>query len=123
MDKDIGKKIKKLTEDIVFLLTIPSVILGIAAMVLLSDTNFPLGIVVGIIIMVIGYFIAWLAKILLYGYGELIDKTSSIEALLAALLLKNQDGTVAKAVPAEGENADLAQQETDPTVSKNQDES
>lgn len=122
MDKDIGKKIKKLTEDIVFLLTIPSVILGIAVMVLLSDTNFPLGIVVGIIIMVIGYFIAWLAKILLYGYGELIDKTSSIEAILTALLLKNQDGTVAKAVPAEGENADLAQQKTDPTVSKNQDE-
>ncbi len=84
MYPEVGKKIKTLAKTVVILMTIPAVLLGIAVFVLLAQIE-DMGIVgffVGIGVIALGYFSAWLEEIKLYAYGELVDKTASIESHL-----------------------------------------
>ena len=74
MYDNIGKKIKGLATASFIVVAIAEVITGIALMV--SDDDM---ILVGLLVMVVGPIVAWVSSWLLYGFGELIDKTCSIE--------------------------------------------
>lgn len=73
MFTDIGKKIKALAKIIFYIDVLGA--LAAAKAVIASDSN---NTVLGLLIIPVGVILAWLATFLLYGYGELIDKTSEI---------------------------------------------
>ena len=73
MYDNIGGKIKGLAKAACIIEAIAAVITGIALSV--SDDALVVG---GLIIMIAGPFVAWVFSWLLYGYGELIEKTCEI---------------------------------------------
>lgn len=73
MYDNIGGKIKGLAKAIFIVLTIAAVIAGIALMA--SDEDM---IPIGLLIMLGGPLVTWVSSWLLYGFGELIDKTCDI---------------------------------------------
>lgn len=73
MYDNIGGKIKGLAKATFIVETIASVITGIFFMA--SDEDM---IPIGLLIIVLGPIIAWVSSWLLYGFGELIDKTCDI---------------------------------------------
>ncbi len=76
MFKNIGKKIKGLASGICIAGISISVIVGI---IIMSFSEYDDGmLLLGIIIMALGSLISWISSFCLYGYGELIDKTSEI---------------------------------------------
>lgn len=83
---EVGKKIKALAKVLLVLMMIPSVLLGIGIIVLFAQSKSEqltvVGFIIGIGVIALGYFFAWLSNILLYAYGELVDKTVSIESYL-----------------------------------------
>ena len=74
MYDNIGKKIKGLAKAVFIVEAIAMVITGIALMA--SDEYM---IPIGLLVMVVGPLVAWVSSWLLYGFGELIDKTCDIE--------------------------------------------
>ena len=77
MFTNIGKKIKILAVVICVIMAVSSFIGGI---VMISIDDDLIG--AGIATMILGPIGAWVGAFVLYGYGELIDKTSSIESIL-----------------------------------------
>ena len=75
MYDNIGEKIKNLALLIFVIGVIVSVIAGVAILLLDSE----IFIVLGILIIVAGSFIAWISSCFAYGFGELIDKTGETE--------------------------------------------
>jgi|GEM_PF-4963780 len=75
MYKNTGKKIKTLATVIAVLLMIIPVVLGIGS---LLQAN----ILLGVAILIIGPFLAWLSGLLLAGFGELVENTHEQLALL-----------------------------------------
>lgn len=73
MYDNIGGKIKGLAKAIFILEAIAAVIGGIAFMVEDEDM-----ILIGLLVMILGPIVAWVSSWLLYGFGELIDKTCDI---------------------------------------------
>ncbi len=73
---DIGCKIKGWAKWIFIIDAILAVLFGIATMV--SGEN-DFSIILGIMILVLGPIFAWILSWLLYGFGELIDKTCATE--------------------------------------------
>ena len=73
MYDNIGGKIKGLAKATFIVEAIATVITGIALMA--SDEDM---IPVGLLVMVVGPIVAWVSSWLLYGFGELIDKTCDI---------------------------------------------
>ena len=74
MYDNIGRKIKGLAKAIFIVESIVSVVAG---MILLSiSDNLILS---GVISILLGPLVAWVSSWLLYGFGELIDKTCAIE--------------------------------------------
>ncbi len=73
MYDNIGGKIKGLAKAIFIVEAIAAVITGIALMA--SDEDM---IPIGLLVMVVGPLVAWISSWLLYGFGELIDKTCDI---------------------------------------------
>lgn len=85
MFDNIGSRIKKAANNIHWIGVIVSIVLGIILIVV--DANLPsylrgLITIFGLLIMIFGAFLSWLLSCCLYGYGELIHKTSNIEAYL-----------------------------------------
>lgn len=76
MYDEIGKKLKDLATLSCIIGLIASIIIGLLVMIIVDNTIF---IVVGLIIMLVGCFISWVSSSLLYGFGELIDKTCDIQ--------------------------------------------
>ena len=76
MFKNIGGKIKKLSEIVTWIGIIASVILGIIIM-LPGDIM----ILVGVIVMAWGCFSSWIGSFLLYGYGQLIENSDKLVLL------------------------------------------
>ena len=74
----IGRKIKNLVKTLFY---IQVIIYGILAL-FLAISMAPVGILVGIVVFFIGSLFAWIFSWLLYGYGELIDKTCDMVELL-----------------------------------------
>lgn len=73
---DIGCKIKGWAKWIFIIEAIFAVLFGIVTMAA-GGNDF--SIIIGIMILVIGPIIAWISSWLLYGFGELIDKTCATE--------------------------------------------
>ena len=74
MYDNIGGKIKGLAKIVFIVEAIAAAITGIALMA--SDED---RILIGLLVMVVGPLVAWVSSWLLYGFGELIDKTCDIE--------------------------------------------
>ena len=74
----IGSKIKGLASVITWIGIIVSCISGFA---LISGGDEQ--ILIGIIVMIVGSLVAWISSFLLYGFGELIEKTCIIEERLS----------------------------------------
>lgn len=74
MYDNIGGKIKGMAKAIFVIVSIAAVIAGFAIMTV--DENF---IVFGAITMIVIPFIAYVSSFLLYGFGELVEKTCAIE--------------------------------------------
>lgn len=73
MYENIGMKIKNLSKLIFGLETALAII--IALIYLFGDGR---AIFIGLLILIIGPIVAWLSSLVLYGFGELIDKTSEV---------------------------------------------
>ena len=80
MYKNIGKKIKTLATVIFALDAIGFFIGGIVLIVVGADSRRggEEAILLGIAMMIVGPLFAWIASWMLYGFGELIDKTAEI---------------------------------------------
>lgn len=73
MHKEIGKKIKKMA---IVIFVLEAILFFIGAIILMAINNDLF--LVGILMMIIGPLLAWVSSFILYGFGELIDKTSEI---------------------------------------------
>ena len=73
MYDNIGGKIKVLAKVSFIVEAIAAVIAGIAFMI--EDDEF---ILMGLLIMILGPVVAWVSSWMLYGFGELVDKTCEI---------------------------------------------
>jgi len=73
MFDNIGDKIKVLAKVMFFLELITALIMGFALMFGEGETGG-----VGLIVFFVGPIVAWISSALLYGFGELIDKTCDI---------------------------------------------
>ena len=73
MYKEIGKKIKKLA---IVIFVLEAIVFFIGEIILMAINNDLF--LVGILMMIIGPLLAWVSSFILYGFGELIDKTSEI---------------------------------------------
>lgn len=78
MYNDVGKQIKNLASIIAIIEAISSAITGIIVAFIDFDDMWW----IGLIIIVGGLFVAWISNLILYAYGELVDKTSTIESYL-----------------------------------------
>ena len=74
MFTNIGKKIKALAQVIFWITVIGAVVGGIVIMVLDEDL-----IAIGLAVGAVGFLLAWISAMFLYGFGELIDKVCDIE--------------------------------------------
>lgn len=86
MDKlygEIGKKIKRLAYYTFIGEAVAAVLGGLVALVYMIGVagffGFIIGLLVGAIVAIVGVIAAWVSSWLLYGFGELIDKTCDIE--------------------------------------------
>ncbi|MDR1328063.1 MAG: SHOCT domain-containing protein [Oscillospiraceae bacterium] len=80
MYNNIGEKIKGLAKVIAWIGIIVSVIAGLILIVEGSDSYYGGGILisVGIVVVVVGTLVSWIASWFMYGFGELIEKTAEI---------------------------------------------
>ena len=74
MYENIGSKIKGLAKTLFIIEAIVGVISGIVIASTVWD-----GVVIGILVMVVAPILAWASSLVLYGFGELIDKVCEIE--------------------------------------------
>jgi len=70
MFDNIGKKMKTLASLEITLGIVVSIIIGIIVM---SEV-----LLLGIVVIIVGSWISWVSSIFMYGFGELIEKTSEI---------------------------------------------
>lgn len=91
MFKNIGKKIKTLAKVLCIIEIALCVIVGAACIIIGIIGEFEFlggqyilvtGIISGIAILILGPLAAWIGSFLLYGFGELIDKTCAINEKL-----------------------------------------
>lgn len=78
MYENIGKKIKEMAKVVAIVLAVLAVIGG---MVMIAVDSYLL--VPGLLTMLLGPVLAWLGSFVLYGFGELVDKTCDIERKMA----------------------------------------
>ncbi|MBO4938727.1 MAG: hypothetical protein J6C98_06990 [Oscillospiraceae bacterium] len=80
MFNHVGRELKNWARVIVILLTVPAVIIGFLLLVTFAyEDMLLLGLIIGILVPGLGYFFARLAAIMLYAYGELVDRAESID--------------------------------------------
>lgn len=77
MFDNIGKKIKALTKVVCWIGMILTLALGIVLVAVYSNN-----VAIGIPIMVGGPLLCWIGSFLMYGFGELVDRTMSIEEMM-----------------------------------------
>lgn len=80
MYNQVGKELKGWAKFIVILLTIPFVAIGILLLVALIDADLAfLGSVICLVTVLLGYALARLSGIILYAFGEIVDRLASID--------------------------------------------
>ena len=99
MFEDIGKKIKGLALTVFWIETIGAFVTG---MVLMLTSEYL--ILSGLFVMFLGPLCAWLSTLVLYAFGELVDKTSQNEENSRRILaiLKNQKNSNPQPVTTTG---------------------
>lgn len=100
MFDNIGKKIKTLTMVVCWIGMISSFITGI--IILASAHNAE---AIGIPIMLGGPLLFWLGSFLMYGFGELVDSTMSIEEMMRTGAFGGGGGSEGFAAPVTGSSA------------------
>ncbi len=98
MYTDIGKKIKILAMVTAAIGAFLSVVGGIF---IIADGGDFEDAIIGLLVMMIGILAAWVSSWILYGFGELIDKTSDIESRLAGGLSETEEKEETVTVDAE----------------------
>ena len=79
MFNNIGKKIKGLAKLVCWIGIIIFAIVGLGVIISgISGDNAVSAIISGILIIVGGFLVSWIGSFVMYGYGELIDKTADI---------------------------------------------
>ena len=73
MFNDAGEKIKKASKAIFIFQLICFIILGIVMITINDELTFA-----GICVMIAGIFIGWFSSVLVYGFGELVEKTCEL---------------------------------------------
>ena len=84
MFDDIGKRIKKFAKFLFYINFISACIISAILLLGFINTEDLAFIILIPICIIAGYCLAWLCGFLFYGFGELIDKTSSIESVLTS---------------------------------------
>lgn len=79
MFENIGRKIKGLTKIICWVGIIASIVAAIAMMSMGEDVL----LVIGIIMLVVGPIMSWVSSFIMYGFGELVDRATSVEQILS----------------------------------------
>lgn len=89
MFKNIGDKIKTLT----IIVTVTGMIFSLISgtLFIMSDIfkEFAYRLICGILIIIAGALIFWISGFTMYGFGELIDRTASIDKKLSELLRRS----------------------------------
>ncbi len=113
MFNNIGKKIKSLAKVICYLGIIASCISGIVVMVIMMEADDEIGAIIGFVALVViagvGSLSAWIGSFFMYGFGELVDKTtdtaknteviaSKINAINTNIKLNSNDANVQKLI-------------------------
>ena len=91
MYKDAGYSIKTVVKTITGILMAFSVLIGLVILILLSQNNVGLGLLAAVVIIGGGCFLAWLSGLVLYAFGEIADRTVSIDEKLSGNVYS--DGT------------------------------
>lgn len=99
MFENIGAKIKALAVGIMVIGIILYILIGIIVMFIGIGEEEGGMILIGFLIMALGTLIAWISSWFLYGYGELIDKVSKMEAKLPNMEQNYQIWSSAAASP------------------------
>lgn len=86
MYSNIGKKIKSLTKALSIVLMVLSFIAGLVLCVIDEEL-----IATGIVTMILTPLVIWASSFLVYGFGELVDKTSEIADKLGSATPKKHD--------------------------------
>ena len=74
MFTNVGKKIKTLAQ-VMFYVMLAGAVVGGIALISSDDDLVP----AGLVMMAGGFLFSWISALFIYGFGELIDKTSAIE--------------------------------------------
>lgn len=80
MFDEVGKKIKLMVKVFFWLESTASIIVGIVMIVIAANEKSygRVSTIMGLGCLVIGPLIAWLSSLILYGFGELVDKVTYI---------------------------------------------
>lgn len=107
MYNNIGGKIKTLAFALFVVFTILSIIFAIA--LILSE--YIVFRIFGLIFLFIGPFLAYISSFTLYGYGELVEKTSNIEELLKIVIEKPYNDFYEEETTPHTEESEFAKKE------------
>ena len=108
MFDNIGGKIKGLAKIIFWIIVICFSIFGLS--MLTQSSSSPVYFLGGLLSIGLGIVMAWLSTCLLYGYGELIEKTSQIERnTRGGFNIVSQKGNVVSDVQADAEQKRIDQ--------------
>lgn len=109
MFNEIGNKIKKLAKIIFAIEIIASIFIGLILLIVGDTQSNGEGLMIaGFSILFLGWLAAWISSLFMYGFGELIDKTTEI-ARNTASYANNPIGIT--------DNIENTQFETNPTKS------
>lgn len=101
MYKRVGKEIKAWAKALVILGMIPVVVgSGIGAFLMIDEMNIPpvVSILGAIIVILFGYFLLRLCNMMLYSWGEVVDRVTQIDEKMEKLM--NRPAPAAPAAPA-----------------------
>ncbi len=77
MFKHTGKMLQTIAQGAFWVLSVASVVLGIVLIATMAETE--IGIVMGVLVLILGPFAAYVASLVLYGYGTIVRKCENDE--------------------------------------------
>lgn len=93
MFENIGKKIKGLASVICYIQIVAYIVIAIINFAQSDGYDGKFNLLLGWIFLVLGPLIAWLGSIFTYGFGELIDRTASIDNKISTVNDKKNANT------------------------------
>ena len=115
MFENIGKKCKSLAELLCWIGIFVSVIGAIVIIFIGVDENVDELTVFGIVFLIVGPLLSWVSSFFMYGFGELIDKTSDIE-------INTRGGKIELGIQPKADNQHALKNSNLDTYTKNEDD-